>query len=59
MSFRHPAWIVVAWLLCVANVVSVWFAAQPAETWHATTHAALAVLCGLWAQRLMHRRAMA
>jgi uncharacterized membrane protein YccC len=56
MRFQHPAWIPVAWLVCVVNVVSVWFAARPAEPWHATTHATLAVLFGLGAQHLRHRR---
>jgi hypothetical protein len=56
MWFRHRAWIPIAWLLCLANVVSVWFAARPAETWHATGHAVLAVLFGLGAQRLSFRR---
>jgi hypothetical protein len=54
--FRHRAWIPIAWLLCLANVVATWFAAQPAEPWHATTHAALAVLFGLGAQRLAARQ---
>jgi hypothetical protein len=56
MWFRHRAWIPVAWLLCLVNVVSVWFAARPAEPWHATIHALLAVLFGLGAQRLGQRR---
>jgi hypothetical protein len=34
----------------------VWFAARPAEPWHATIHATLAVLFGLGAQRLSYRR---
>lgn len=55
MWFKHRAWIWIAWLLCVTNVGSVWFAARPAEVWHATTHAALAVLSGLWAQYLAAR----
>jgi hypothetical protein len=38
------------------NVISVWFAARPAEPWHATIHALLAVLFGLGAQRLASRR---
>jgi len=57
MWFKHRAWIPVAWLVSVANLVSVWFAAQPAEPWHATIHALLAVLFGVGAQRLMGRRA--
>jgi len=54
--FKHKAWIPIAWLLSVGNLVSVWFAARPAETWHATIHALLAVLFGLGAQHLMARR---
>jgi hypothetical protein len=53
--FKHRAWIPVAWLLSVVNVAAVWFAAQPAEPWHATAHAVLAVLFGLGAQRLAAR----
>lgn len=56
MWFKHRAWIPVAWLLCVANLGATWFAAQPAEAWHATTHALLAVLFGLGAQRLAARQ---
>ena len=51
MWFKHRAWIAVAWLLCIANAGAVWFAARPGEPWHATTHALLAVLFGLGAQR--------
>jgi hypothetical protein len=54
--FKARAWIGVAWLLCLANVVAVWFAARPAEPWHATAHALLAVLFGLGAQRLGLRK---
>jgi hypothetical protein len=57
--FKHKAWIAVAWLLCLANVAAVWFAAAPAETWHATGHAVLAVLFGLGAQRLGLRSKLA
>jgi hypothetical protein len=52
MWFKHRAWISVAWLLCLVNLISVWFAARPAEPEHATVHALLAVLFGLGAQRL-------
>jgi len=38
------------------NLAAVWFAARPAEAWHATLHAVLAVLFGLGAQRLAARR---
>jgi hypothetical protein len=54
--FKHRAWIPVAWLLSLGNVVSVWFAALPAEPWHATIHALLAVLFGVGAHRLTARR---
>jgi hypothetical protein len=40
-------------------VAAVWFAAAPAETWHATGHAVLAVLFGLGAQRLGLRSKLA
>lgn len=56
MWFKHRAWIVVAWLLSLTNLIAVWFAAQPGETWHATAHALLALLFGLGAQRLALRR---
>lgn len=56
MWFKHRAWISVAWILSLINLAAVWFAAQPAETWHATTHALLAVLFALGAQRLAVRR---
>ena len=55
MWFRHRAWIGVAWILSLANLAAVWFAAQPAEPWHATTHALLATLFALGAERLRVR----
>jgi hypothetical protein len=55
MWFKHRAWIPVAGLVCLANVVAVWFAAGPGESWHATGHAVLAVLFGLGAQHLWAR----
>ena len=54
MWFKHRAWIPVAWLVSFGNLISVWFAG-PAEPWHATVHALLAVLFGLGAQRLAVR----
>ena len=56
MWFKHRAWIPAAWLLSIGNIVAVWFAAMPAETWHATTHAILAVLLGAGAERLAARQ---
>jgi hypothetical protein len=52
MTFKPAIWYPIAVVLSVLNVIAVWFAAQPAEPWHATAHAALAVAFGLWAQRL-------
>jgi hypothetical protein len=56
MWFKHRAWIPISWLLSLANVGAVWFAALPAETWHATAHALAAVLFAVGAERLMARR---
>lgn len=56
MWFTHRAWIPVAWLLSLGNLIAVWFAARPAEPWHATIHALLATLFALGARRLMARR---
>ena len=55
MWFRHRAWIPVTWVLAVTNIAAVWFAAQPAEPWHATGHALLAVGLALGAKRLQER----
>jgi hypothetical protein len=52
VKFRPTIWFPIAAVLSVLNVVSVWFAAQPAEPLHATVHAVFAVAFGLWAQRL-------
>ncbi len=54
--FKHRAWIPIAWLLSLGNLGAVWFAAQPAEPWHATGHALLAVLFALGARHLMARQ---
>ncbi len=56
MWFRSPRWPPICWLLSVANIVSVWFAAQPAEPWHATAHAVLAVVFAVAAQHLRQRQ---
>ncbi len=56
MRFQHRAWIPVSWGLALINLGAVWFAARPAEPWHATVHAALAVAFALGAQRLKARR---
>jgi hypothetical protein len=56
MWFKHRAWIPISWLLSIANVGAVWFAALPGETWHATAHALAAVLFAVGAERLTARR---
>ena len=56
MWFTHRAWIPVAWLAAALNVAAVWFAARPAEPFHATGHALLAVLLALGARHLTERR---
>jgi hypothetical protein len=56
MVLNPRIWQPVAAVLSLVNVVAVWFAAQPAEPWHASIHAALAVGFGLGAQRLGIRR---
>jgi hypothetical protein len=52
MTFKPKIWYPIAAVLSVLNVVSVWFAAAPAEPAHATIHAVLAVAFGVWAQNL-------
>ena len=56
MTFKPKIWYPIAAVLSAVNLVAVWYAAAPAEAWHATTHAALALGFGLWAQRLRQRR---
>lgn len=56
MTFKPALWYPIAVVLSLVNVVSVWFAAVPGQALHATTHAALAVGFGLWANRLRQRR---
>ena len=52
MTFKPAIWYPIAAVLSVVNLVGAGFAAGAAEPWHATTHAALALAFGLWAQRL-------
>jgi len=55
MTFKSPIWQPIALVLSVLNLVAVGFAAGQAEPWHAGGHAALALVFGLWAQRLRNR----
>jgi hypothetical protein len=54
---RRRFWTAAFAVLSAVNLGAVWFAARPGEPWHATTHAALAVGFGLWAQSRMRREA--
>jgi hypothetical protein len=57
MTFRSVTWYRIAVVLSIGNLVGGWFAAGAGQPLHATTHAALALAFGLWAQRLRPRRA--
>jgi hypothetical protein len=52
MTFKSKFWQPAAIALSAINLVGVGFAAGQAEPWHAGAHATLALLLGLWAQRL-------
>ena len=56
MWLKHRAWIPVAWVIAVGNLVAVGPAAAAAEPLHASIHAVLAGLFALGAGRLMARR---
>jgi hypothetical protein len=56
MSLNPKIWQPIAVVLSLVNLGAVWFAAGPAEPWHASIHAALAVGFALGAQRLGTRR---
>jgi hypothetical protein len=53
MWFKHPAWVPVAWILCLVNLAAVGVYAQ--TPMHAAGHGVLAALFGLWAQHLRSR----
>ena len=53
MTFNPKTWYPIAVGLAVLNVVAVPFASTPP---HTTTHAVLALMLGLWAQRLRQAR---
>ncbi len=56
MTFKPAIWYPIAVVLSVINLVAVWFATGPAQPWHATIHAVLALASGLWAHRLRQGR---
>jgi len=55
MTFKPAIWSPIAAVLSVVNLVAVGFAAGQPEPWHAGGHAGLALMFGLWAQRLRQR----
>lgn len=55
---QSPIWYPVAVVLSLVNFVGLIVAVLPAEPWHATLHAVLALAFALWAQRLRLRRRM-
>jgi membrane protein YdbS with pleckstrin-like domain len=55
MAFKHPMWIPIAWILCLANIAGLWWAFRQGEPWHAFVHAQLALLFGVGAQALLAR----
>lgn len=57
VTFKPALWYPIAVVLSVVNVVAAGFAASSAEPVHASTHTALAVAFGLWAQHLRRKPA--
>ena len=55
MTFKSKYWQPAAIALSAINLVGVGFAAGQAEAGHAAIHATLALVLGLWAQRLRGR----
>jgi len=55
MTFKPAIWYPIAVVLSAINLVGVGFAVGPGQPWHAAGHAALALVFGLWAQRLRSR----
>jgi hypothetical protein len=56
MTFKPSIWQPIAIVLSVLNVAAVAYASSQGEPSHAAGHAALALVFGVWAQRLGHRR---
>jgi hypothetical protein len=59
MWFKHRAWIPVGWVVAIANVVAIYFAALPGEALHATVHGLLGAGFALGARHLTVRQRMA
>jgi hypothetical protein len=56
MNFKPAIWYPIAFVLSAVNLVAAGFAAGEPEPWHVGAHAALALVFGLWAQRLRQSR---
>jgi hypothetical protein len=54
MTFKPATWFPIAVILSGLNLAGVGFAAGQPEPWHAAGHAVLALVFGLWAQRMRH-----
>ena len=52
MKLKPSSWYWVTLGLAIINLVGAGAAIQAAEPWHATAHGVLALLFGMWAQRL-------
>jgi hypothetical protein len=55
MTFKSAKWYPIAIILSGLNLVAAGFAAGEPQPWHVGIHATLALLFGLWAQRLRWR----
>ena len=56
MTFKPAIWYPIAVVLSALNLVGVGLAAGEPQPWHVGAHAVLALVFGLWAQRLRQRR---
>jgi hypothetical protein len=55
MTFKSAKWYPIAIVLSGLNLVAAGFAAGEPQPWHVGIHATLALVFGLWAQRLRWR----
>lgn len=55
MTFKPAIWYPIAVVVSIGNLIAVAFTEGPNQPAHATGHAALALVFGLWAYRLRQR----
>ncbi len=55
MTFKPAIWYPIAIAVSIGNLIAVAFTEGPNQPAHATAHAALALVFGLWAYRLRQR----